>query len=95
MKNYQDILNTVHLVIVGCLDSHEFVIFGLFVKSRIRELTISIIGSDERKRHSIIIIFARFLSLRICSPLAIREKLNLANNNRSSILFEQSENNVD
>ena len=65
------------------------------MKSRIRELTISIIGGDERKRHSIIIIFARFLSLRICPPLAIREKLNLANNNRSSVLLKQSKNNVD
>ena len=33
-------IHTVDLLIFACLDFREFVIFGLFVKSRIRELSI-------------------------------------------------------
>ena len=36
---------TVGLVIFACLDFREFVILGLFTKSRIGELSISMIGS--------------------------------------------------
>ena len=38
-------LYTVNLVIFACLDGREFVVLRLFKKSRIRELTISMIDS--------------------------------------------------
>ena len=58
---------TVDPVIFACLDFREFVILGLFAMSRIRKLSISMIGSTIR------IIFARFLNSRICAPREIRE----------------------
>ena len=39
--------STVDLVIFTYLDFREFVILGLFTKSRIRELSISMIGSTH------------------------------------------------
>ena len=57
---------TVDLVIFACLGSREFVILGLFAMSRIRELSIPIIGS------TIIIIIAKFSNSRIC-PREVRE----------------------
>ena len=45
------------LVIFACSDFREFVILGVFVMSRICELSISMIGS-----FIIIIMFARFLN---------------------------------
>ena len=43
---YFAIIYTVDLVIFACLDFHKFVILGLiFTNSKIRELSISMIGS--------------------------------------------------
>ena len=60
MTNY--IKNTVDRVIFACLDFREFVILGLFAMSRIRELSILMIGSTIIRR---IVIFARLLNSRI------------------------------
>ena len=58
----------VDLLIFACLDFHEFAIWGLFVKSIIRELSILMMGNAI-----IMIIFARFSNSRICPPLEIRK----------------------
>ena len=71
-------LYTVDLIILACLDFREFVIFLLFVMSRICELSISMIGSN------IIIIFARFLNSRIY-PREIHENQKLVNITRSTV----------
>ena len=55
---------TVDLVIFACLDFREFVIFGLFTKSRIRELSISMIGSAYNKNFCEIPKFANLSSSR-------------------------------
>ena len=47
---------TVNLVFFECFGFHEFVTFGLFTKCRIRELSISMIGSDHNND------FARFFN---------------------------------
>ena len=60
---------TVDMVIFASSDFREFVILRLFAKSRIRELSISIIGKAIIK----IIIFVRFLNSRIFSLREIRE----------------------
>ena len=43
-------LHTVHvdLVIFACLDVHEFAVLRLFTKSRISELSVSMIGSAHK-----------------------------------------------
>ena len=72
--------HTVDLVIFACLDFREFVIFGLFAKSRIREILTSMIGSAI-----IIILFARLAKLakiktsRILSDLQYCKNDNVTN----------------
>ena len=41
---------TVDLVIIACLDFREFVIFELFTQSKIRKLSISMIGSGYNNK---------------------------------------------
>ena len=60
---------TVDMVIFACLNFHEFLILGLFTKSRSREFLFLLSTAI------IIIIFVRFLKLRTCPPREIRKKL--------------------
>ena len=62
-------LTTVEQVIIACLDFRDFVILKLFGKSKIRELSISMI--------SIIISFVRLLNSRIPKPRSHRTKTKL------------------
>ena len=57
----------VKLVIFVCLHFRKFLILGLFTKFRTREFSFSISSAI------MIMIFARFLHLRICLPSEIRE----------------------
>ena len=50
---------TVDLVIFACLDFREFVIWGLFTKSRIRELSISMIGMAQNNNFREILYSSR------------------------------------
>ena len=53
--------NTIDLVIFACLDSREFVILGLFTKSRIRELSTSMIGSAHNNNfHEILKLYNHY-----------------------------------
>ena len=61
-------VHIVDLVIFACLDFREFVLLRHSAMSRIRALSILMIGSAI-----IIIIFARFLNSRIFRPREIRE----------------------
>ena len=56
--------NTVFRVIFACLGFREFVILELFTKSRIRELSISMIGSDHDNTFHEILKFANLSSAR-------------------------------
>ena len=58
----------VDLVIFACLNSLEFLILGLFTKFRICEFLFSFSSAI------IIILFARFLNLRICPLCEIGKK---------------------
>ena len=60
-------LHTVYLVIFAGLNFREFLILGFFTKFRIREFLFFFSIAIR------IIIFARFLNSRICSPREIRE----------------------
>ena len=75
--------NTVDLVIFACSNLHEYVILGLFVKSWIRNLSISMIGSAI-----IMIIFARFLNSRIYPKLTKTFK-RISNWKNSSGLYNK------
>ena len=70
----------VDLVIFVCLTFCEFLIWGLFVKFRMREFLFSIILFSI-----IIIIFVRFLNSRICPPREISKNSDLANITGSTI----------
>ena len=70
--------HTVDLVIFAYLNIREYVILGLFARSRIRELSILIIVSAI-----IIINVAKFLNSQNC-PREIRKNSNLANITRST-----------
>ena len=64
----------------GIFCRFNFSILGFFARSRIHELSISMIGIAI-----IIITFRRFLNLWICPPCEIRGKYNLANITRSTV----------
>ena len=70
----------VDLVIFVCLTFREFLIWGFFVKFRMREFSFFIILFSI-----IIIIFVRFLNSRICPPREIRENSDLANITGSTV----------
>ena len=53
---------TVDLVIFACLDFREFVVLGLFTRSRIRKLSISMIGSDHNDNFHEILKFTNLSS---------------------------------
>ena len=55
-------------VIFACLDFRDFVILGLFTKSRIYELSISMIESAYNNKFHKIIKFANLASLRKLKP---------------------------
>ena len=61
---------TVDLVIFACFNFREFQILELVTKFKIREFSFFFSSAI------IIIIFARFLNSRICSPREIRENKN-------------------
>ena len=65
--------NTVSLIIFACLNFCQFVILGPFTKSRIRELSISMIGSAHNKNFSDFFKFANLSSSRNLRKLKPRE----------------------
>ena len=79
MKRADDFMtNSVDLVIFACLDFREFVILGLYTKSRIRELAILMIGSaiiniiswDSKIREFVLLAkFAKIKTSRILPHL--------------------------
>ena len=58
---------TVDLVIFSCLNFREFIILGLFTKSRIRQFSLFFSSSIIIKK------IERFLNSRNCPPREIRE----------------------
>ena len=60
---------TIDLVIFACLDFREFMIFGLFTKSKIRELSILMIGNAHNNNFREISKFANLFSSRILPDL--------------------------
>ena len=84
-KNYNLIMKqerkryTVDLVIFACLNFREFLFLRLFTKFRIRDCSFFFSSAILK------IIFASFLSSRICPPREIRENKKLANITRSTV----------
>ena len=62
VNNMLDKNSTVDLVFFGCLDFREFVIVGLFTKSRIQEFAISLIGIGHNNNFREILKFGNLSS---------------------------------
>ena len=65
--------DTVALVIFACLNFREFVFLGLFTKSRIRESSISMMGSAQNNNFRDILKFANLSFTRNSRKLKPRE----------------------
>ena len=77
--------HTIDLVIFACLNFRKFPIFLLFTKFRIRDFSFFF------SKAIIIIIFEKFLNLRICPPREIRENYYLANIARCTVIENRGE----